>query len=301
MKPKATIYTDGGCVPNPGNGGWGAIIIDENGQEIELSGSEKDTTNNRMELTAVMSALQSLTTPHEISMYVDSEYVKKGLNEWMDGWLKKNWRNSKGEAVKNQDLWERLNILVKKHEIHWHWVKGHAGNIYNERVDRLAAAAIPGAKPRPEKATITMTEAAEGTLSVYFRVVVPKNGGPGGWAIRVWDGEKSQDFSGRVPAVESSNKLELMIASQIFKTVPKDATLRIYCNSEYIFKGMTQWIGGWQKRNWTKADGAPVKYADIWREIQKYTQGRQVEWVMEQGVIKPIEGLEKVAQAALNN
>ncbi len=304
MKPKATIYTDGGCQPNPGPGGWAVLIIDENGQERELSGGEKDTTNNRMELTAVMNALLAFDQSHEIYLFVDSEYVKKGLTEWMPGWIRKDWRSSTGQPVKNQDLWERLNVLVTKHEIHWNWVRGHAGNIYNERVDRLAAAAIPGAKPAAEKASMVMTEAASGTLSVYFRVVVPKNGGPGGWAIRVWNGDQSQDFTGRVPTVESTNKLELMIASQIFKTVPKDAPLRIYCTSEYVFKGMTEWIKGWQKRNWMTASGTPVKYADIWRELQKYTaQGRPVEWALEAGnpLASAVNGLDKSAQVALNN
>jgi ribonuclease HI len=136
-----TIYTDGGANPNPGAGGWGVLLIADNGVEKELSGSEKNTTNNRMELRAVIEALRALKRPCAIDLYVDSEYVKKGVTEWMEKWIKNNWINSQKESVKNRDLWEILNKELTRHKVQWHWVKGHAGNVYNERVDQLATAA----------------------------------------------------------------------------------------------------------------------------------------------------------------
>lgn len=300
--PQVTIYTDGGCVPNPGAGGWGAILIHPNHTEKELYGGMADTTNNRMELTAVIEALRSLKEKHTIELYVDSQYVKNGMTKWMENWIRKKWRTSTGSPVKNQDLWQVLNMLVDKHEINWHWVKGHAGNVYNERVDQLAT---KGRGPFETSSTIekpSVDEFKTGVVSIFMRVIVPQNGGEGGWAIRVWEGKVSQDHSGRVPKVASTQELELLTAFQIFKSVDKNATLRIYTPSEYLFKGITQWINGWQKRNWKTASGGPVKYANVWQEIHKASQNRDIEWVYE-GDHPPsdaIKGLEYVAQSALS-
>ncbi len=134
------IYSDGGAAPNPGPGGWGALLIWGEYQK-ELSGGEANTTNNRMELTAACEALEALKRPCEIEFFTDSEYVKKGVTEWLAGWVRKGWKASSGEPVKNQDLWQRLHAATQTHRIRWHWVKGHAGHTYNERVDQLATAA----------------------------------------------------------------------------------------------------------------------------------------------------------------
>lgn len=140
-RPQVTIYCDGGSSPNPGPGGWGALLLFEDGSERELSGGDPATTNNQMELTAAISALEALETPHTVTMFVDSQYVQKGMTEWMRGWLKKNWVNSKGEPVANQELWQRLLAAARPHKVTWRWVRGHAGNINNERVDQLATQA----------------------------------------------------------------------------------------------------------------------------------------------------------------
>jgi len=134
------IYTDGGCEPNPGVGGWGAILV-YRGTERELSGSDPDTTNNRMEMTAAIEALSALKRPCKVALYTDSEYLKKGITEWMPGWKRRNWRR-KGGPIKNIDLWKRLDEVVQPHQIEWRWVKGHAGVLYNERCDILASEAI---------------------------------------------------------------------------------------------------------------------------------------------------------------
>ena len=138
--PVVTIYTDGGCEPNPGVGGWGAVLLYGDRQK-ELSGGAPETTNNRMELTAAIEALSALKRPCRVHLYTDSEYVKKGITEWLAGWKKKNWVRRSGE-VKNVDLWQRLDAVAGKHHVEWRWVRGHAGNTYNERCDELAAAAI---------------------------------------------------------------------------------------------------------------------------------------------------------------
>jgi len=131
------IYTDGSCLENPGNGGW-AAIIDDNGNIKKISGSEKNTTNNRMELTAPIKALKEINTNKEIHVFTDSQYVKLGITEWINTWIENDWKNSKKEVVKNKDLWIELHNLNKSLNVKWNWVKAHAGNPLNEEVDLLA-------------------------------------------------------------------------------------------------------------------------------------------------------------------
>lgn len=131
------IYADGACKGNPGPGGWGAWLIAD-GHEKELFGGEPVTTNNRMELTAVIRALEALKHPSRVKMYTDSAYVQKGITEWIHGWKARGWRTSSKEPVKNAELWRELDRLSQQHQIEWIWVKGHAGNVGNERADALA-------------------------------------------------------------------------------------------------------------------------------------------------------------------
>ena len=131
------IYTDGSCLENPGNGGWAAIINDD-GNIKKISGSEKSTTNNRMELMAPINALKDISSKNEIEIYTDSQYVKLGITEWINTWVKNNWKTTKKEDVKNKDLWLKLYDLNQSLNIKWIWVKAHAGNQLNEEVDLLA-------------------------------------------------------------------------------------------------------------------------------------------------------------------
>lgn len=135
------IYTDGACSGNPGPGGWGAYI-DNAGLITELSGREEDTTNNRMELKAVIEALNSFTSKTNLNLYTDSKYVMDGSSKWIENWKKNGWKTAQKKAVKNQDLWIELDKLLHFHQIHWVWVKGHDGNLGNERADYLATSAI---------------------------------------------------------------------------------------------------------------------------------------------------------------
>ena len=137
---KIVIYTDGACKGNPGPGGWGALLRAADGAEKELCGGEPDTTNNRMEMMAVIEALSALKRPCQVILFVDSQYVLKGMTEWLHGWKAKGWRTAAKQPVKNVDLWQRLDALVhqSEHRIEWQWVKGHAGDPGNERADALA-------------------------------------------------------------------------------------------------------------------------------------------------------------------
>lgn len=134
---RIAIYSDGACKGNPGTGGWGALLV-SGAHRKEIFGGEPDTTNNRMEMTAVIRALEAIKQPSQIEVHTDSQYVQKGISEWLPGWKKRNWRTAAGQPVKNQDLWQALDGLAQRHSIEWKWVKGHAGHPENERADWLA-------------------------------------------------------------------------------------------------------------------------------------------------------------------
>ena len=141
MKNKITIYTDGACSGNPGKGGWGAVLI-QNKEEKYLSGSNKFTTNNQMELTATIKALKAIVKPHNIALYTDSQYVKNGITSWIFNWKKNGWKTANKKPVANKDLWIELDKYVKIHSVNWFWVKGHSGDHYNEIADQLAVNAM---------------------------------------------------------------------------------------------------------------------------------------------------------------
>jgi len=145
MTERVTIYTDGACSGNPGPGGWGAILSFGD-QEKELMGGEAHTTNNRMELTAAISALEALKRACSVDLHTDSEYVKNGITTWIKSWKKNGWRTADKKPVKNVDLWQRLDAALTNHQVRWHWVKGHAGHAMNERADQLARDGIIAAR-----------------------------------------------------------------------------------------------------------------------------------------------------------
>ena len=146
-KPQVSIFTDGACLGNPGPGGWGTVLVHPQKRKT-LSGGFRLTTNNRMEMTAAIEALSSLKRPCEVVLTTDSQYLVKGMTEWMSGWVRKGWVNSKKEPVLNRELWERLLALSKVHKIRWAWVRGHNGHPENERCDELARGAIEALRGR---------------------------------------------------------------------------------------------------------------------------------------------------------
>ena len=141
MKKEVEIFTDGACRGNPGPGGWGALLRWQ-GHEKQLNGAVSDTTNNRMEMTAAIEALRSLKEPCTVQLTTDSQYVRRGVTEWLSNWKRNQWRNSQKKPVKNKDLWQALEKEIERHDITWFWVKGHSGHVENEMADQLANAAI---------------------------------------------------------------------------------------------------------------------------------------------------------------
>lgn len=150
--PELFAYTDGACSGNPGPGGWGVLLLARDGgaviKERTLQGGEADTTNNRMELMAAISALEALSRPCDLTIVTDSAYVKNGVTEWMANWKRKGWRTAGGPPVKNVDLWQRLDAAQGQHRVTWRWIKGHAGHAENERADELARAGMAPFKPK---------------------------------------------------------------------------------------------------------------------------------------------------------
>ena len=137
------LFTDGACRGNPGPGGWG-VLMRWRGHEKELNGGERETTNNRMEMMAAIKGLESVKRPARIRIYTDSIYLRDGITKWIHGWKKRGWKTADKKPVKNQDLWQRLEVALERHRVEWHWVKGHDGHPENERADALARAGVPG-------------------------------------------------------------------------------------------------------------------------------------------------------------
>jgi ribonuclease HI len=146
-KPHVVIHTDGACSGNPGPGGWGALLA-SSGREKEISGGEPATTNNRMEITAAIMALEALKVPSRVELHTDSKYLRDGITKWLHNWKRNGWRTADKKPVKNDDLWKRLEAAAERHEVDWRWVKGHDGDPGNERADQLAADAVKAMRDR---------------------------------------------------------------------------------------------------------------------------------------------------------
>ena len=152
-RPKVVIHTDGACSGNPGPGGWGAIL-ESGAHRKELTGGEALTTNNRMELMAAIVGLEALKTPSEVDLFTDSQYVRQGITQWMHNWKRRGWRTADNKPVKNEDLWRELDEAASRHDVAWHWVKGHADDPTNIRVDELAVAAMQPFKKQGRRASV---------------------------------------------------------------------------------------------------------------------------------------------------
>lgn len=283
-KPHIQIYTDGGADPNPGPGGWAAILIHPK-QTRELSGGEAETTNNRMELTAAIEALKALTQPCSIEFYTDSEYLRKGITEWVGGWIKKGW-----QKVQNVDLWQALYTLVyqQEHDINWHWVKGHAGNHYNERCDELASAEIRKFKGQPQ--------VIGDRTQVYLRVA--GKGSAFGWAGAVVRDGQAEIRQGGHPNM-SVNHFLLWAVIQLLEGLPAEEPLQFFNNASYIHDGITQWVNGWRKGNWQRE----IKFKEDWQHLDALNQARDILWTRFDHTAEPqwYIDLDRPAQEALRD
>lgn len=267
-KPRVIIYTDGGADPNPGPGGWGVVLIDEkSGTEKELSGADRDTTNNRMELIAAIEALRALKVSCRVTLYTDSEYLRRGITEWLPDWVARGWRRKKGE-IQNMDLWRELAELAGEQEIEWNWVKGHAGNRYNERADRLATREIR---------RLHAAGVGEHPTDAEIFLVVSARGEEGMWAARIRSDGDEHILFGREYDM-TSNQLDVLAAAEALSGLPDGASVRVYSLSDYLRNGASQWIHAWKQRGWLTKQGEPVKNQELWLRLDGELGRLRVEW-----------------------
>ncbi len=287
---KVTIYSDGGADPNPGIGGWAAILR-YGGHEKVLSGNDPNTTNNRMELQAAISALRALKRPCTIEFHTDSEYLRKGITTWIEKWAAKNWRLKGGKPVSNADLWQELWALVQQHDIDWHWVKGHAGNQLNERVDDLA---------RQARLKITPTIKPDKNIPrLYVRASCKGNPGPGGWGVVLEKGDDTEQASGTALNT-TNNRMEVTAVIEALLMLPPGSPAQLFTTSDYVYQGITQWIHGWRRRNWQKKDGQPIANADLWQALDQLSANYAIRWVNAKKLPEPSRALAEAAQLAAN-
>ena len=291
--PEVILYTDGGADPNPGTGGWAAILIDPlSGKAREISGGEPRTTNNRMELTAAIRGLETLKRPCRVHLFTDSLYLRKGITEWLPGWVARGWRRKDGQ-LQNEDLWRRLAELVEQHEVHWEWVKGHAGNRWNDRADELASLEI-----RKRKGGRAVA-AARPDAEVFLRVSCA--GRKGGWAALVRhigdNGEETLLSAGSSEA--TANQLDLLGAAAALESLPAGISVAVHTGSDYLRNGATRWLEGWKRRGWKTQEGQPVQNRDLWERLERAMAARRVTWPDVKGIELPeMKELGKVAKAA---
>ncbi len=290
MAEAVIIYSDGGADPNPGIGGWAAILRYGRHEKV-LTGNDPATTNNRMELTAAIAALESLKRASRVEFYTDSEYVQKGITEWIENWAERDWKNKSGRPVSNADLWQRLWPLVKRHDVNWHWVKGHSGDLMNERVDTLAREARLKITPHDQL--------PDNVQRLYLRGSCKGNPGPGGWGVVLeWDNETEQSSGSEL--LTTNNRMELQAAISGILLLQPGSSVQIITTSDYLYQGATRWIHGWRQRDWQKRGGGEIANADLWQALDKLMQGYAIQWVNAKGQeLENLQVASKLAREAL--
>lgn len=288
MVDKVVIHSDGGSDPNPGIGGWAAVLQFGSHEKV-LTGNDPQATNNRMELMAAIGALEALKRPSVVSFHTDSEYLRKGISEWIEGWAARGWKTKSGKPVSNADLWQRLWPLVKEHTIEWNWVKGHSGDPMNERVDVLA---------RQARMEITPAEQLPADVPrLYLRSSCKGNPGPGGWGVVLDRAGMTEQNSGS-EMMTTNNRMELRAAIEGLLLLAPGSAVQMFTTSDYVFQGATQWIHGWRRRNWVKRDGTAVANADLWQALDKLMDNYPVRWVNAKG--QDLEALQVAGKLAMS-
>lgn len=287
--PPVEVYTDGGCKPNPGPGGWGAILRFGD-HEWVLSGNDPNTTNNRMEMQAAITALallKEMAGRCRVDLHTDSQYLRRGITEWIAGWERNGWRTAEKQPVKNQDLWRRLRGLTQAHDLRWHWLKGHRGHPLNERADRLARGARKALRRGPGAST-PPRPADDGRPAIEVCVKASYRGaqGVGGWAAVLRTGDHVKSISGG-ESDTSANALLIHAAAKGLRALTRPCRVIVYSDADYLIKGATQWIKGWQARNWRTRDDKPVANRAEWEALIETTKRHQVTWLSARGDTAP--------------
>ena len=282
---EVTIYSDGGADPNPGIGGWAAILRFGEHERV-LTGSDPKTTNNRMELQAAIAALRALKRPCRVSFHTDSQYVRRGITEGVAKWSAAGWVKKNGQAIPNADLWRELQALTRQHEIAWHWVPGHSGERDHERVDQLAREARLAITPR--------IDLDAGAPRLYLRASCHGNPGPGAWAVALEQDGEWETSAGDEPKT-TNNRMELRAAIEGLLLLPPGSPAQLFTTSDYLYQGTTRWLASWKRGGWQKKDGQPVANSDLWQLLDDLSRRYQVHWVNAKG--QRLEGLTRAGQA----
>lgn len=256
--PPVKIYTDGSCSPNPGPGGWAAVLLFAEGQKtIEISGFEKHTTNNRMELLAALKALQSLQKDCCVTITTDSQYLYNGITKWLENWRNRDWITSDGLPVKNRDLWESFAAQLDYHDISWHWVKGHGTDRWNRIADSLAVAA---------RAKANTTQSTPDGVNIYLGVTWKNTERCGAWSTILTYRHHLTILNGS-DCETTANRLYLVAAIAGIKALKKQLPVNLHTRSGYLRDGLAAWLQGWQRRGWHTRDGKKVSNAQQWQEL----------------------------------
>ncbi|MEE4165229.1 MAG: ribonuclease HI [Desulfocapsaceae bacterium] len=279
--PQVALYTDGACSPNPGPGGWGALYVYGDRDPLEMSGYGGVTTNNRMELTAVVSALSSLDCSHRITIYTDSQYVKNGITSWIHVWQKNDWKTADKKPVKNVDLWKALLTESGKHEITWKWVRGHALNKWNERADELAVAARK-AEPRSfsDNGAAEKPQDNNNTIHLFTGVTCKHSTGEGGWAVILCWRKHLKVIGGRENGL-TANQLYIKAVIEGLSGLTKQFPVEVHTYSGYLRDGAATWLAGWKKRNWLTRDGKAVSNKTEWQQLARLLDSHEVHFILD--------------------
>ena len=292
------VYTDGGSRPNPGPGGWGVVILEDGGDSPrELSGGSDQTTNNRMELTAAIRALEELQGRGPVRLHTDSQYVRRGITQWLDKWVAQGWKR-KGGKLENEDLWRRLADLDGGRDVEWKWIKGHAGDRWNERADELASAEVArhGGKA-VERAVAAVPDVDR---EIFLRISCAK--GRGGWAAAVrppGDEIEEETVTGRETRT-TPNRLDLVAACELLEDQEAGSRIAFHTGSDYLRNGASDWIHGWKKKGWKTGSGKPVANRELWERLDRaMARHDEVHWPPVGDVAAEVlKGLERRAKEA---
>jgi len=293
ISSEVAVYTDGGCDPNPGPGGWGAVIR-WGDREWVLSGSDPDTTNNRMELHAAAAALallEGLLGRCRVDIHTDSQYLRQGITEWIDGWVDRGWRTGDKQPVKNQDLWRVLHRLTQAHDVTWHWLKGHAGHPLNERADRLATEARRALRRlQRRRAPDAPRLADDGRASVEICVKASCRGTEDwcSWGAVLRKGEHTRSLSGGERSA-TANAMLIRGATEALRALTRPCRVTLYSDAKYLIYGASRWVQNWQARGWRTRDGKPVANRAEWEALLEAAHPHRVAWTLVQGDEAPAD------------
>jgi len=242
------------------------VIMPEKGKKRELSGRVAETTNNRMELQASLEALQALPAASAVQLFTDSRYVQNGISKWIGNWRANNWLTAEKEAVKNRDLWEALDKEIKRHRVEWIWVKGHADNTHNERVDALAAAA----RGRP---LLPLDD--EAAIHIFIGITWKRKVKTGSWAAILRYRNHCKVLSAIVEN-SSANRIHIQSATEALGALKRLLPVHLYTSSGYLKDGASNWLKGWERNGWHTREGKVVSNKDEWQQLSQVLQESSV-------------------------